>query len=393
MVADKRIRVTQIIYGFSIEGPGGGIGRFGIDLSRALDPQKFSVTVAGLWDRGSPAEQGRVQQLRSEGLRAFTGAIWDEHKPYQSFWRAYQTIRKALCQEPPHIIHSHSEFGDIAALLLKLSLRSPTIMRSVHYGYRYEWRKRPLRRLLLTNFLYPLLFKQEIGVSQAITDGLNQRRLSKGALCIHNAIDLERFRNSDVDAVRMKESLGLPLEVPLAGTIGRLTEQKGFCYLLEAIPRVLKELPQAHFLIIGEGELEDDLKNQAARLGITNNITFTGPRTDVEKLLPCLDLFVSSSLWEGLPTVILESMAAGVAVVGTDIPGTRELVQDQITGWLAAPGEADSLALAILEGLKDSSKRNQFAIHAERVVNSFSIRAIAGQHAQLYAKVLARGRP
>jgi glycosyltransferase involved in cell wall biosynthesis len=389
---DNRIRVAQIIYGFSIEGPGGGIGRFGIDLSRALDPQKFKVTVAGLWNRGNQVEQERMLQLRSEGLRAFTGAAWDKEKPYQSFWRAYQTIRKVLALETPHLIHSHSEFGDIAALLLKLSLRSPILLRSVHYGFRYEWRKRPLRRLLLTNFLYPILFQQEIGVSQAITSGLNQRKLSRGALCIPNAIDLERFSNRDVDILETKKSLGLHIDAPLAGTIGRLTEQKGFGFLLDAIPVVLQELPEAQFLIVGEGELEDKLKAQATQLGINDNITFTGPRTDIEKLLPCLDLFVSSSLWEGLPTVILESMAAGVPVVATDIPGTQELVQDQATGWLASPGDAVSLAKAILMGLQDKINRDKFSTNAERVISSYSIRAIAGQHEALYARMLAQDR-
>lgn len=385
------MRVTQMIYGFSIEGPGGGISRFAIDLSRALDPQKFAVTIAGLWDRGTQAEQERLHQLRSEGLTAFSGATWQEAKPYQSFWRAYQTVRKRLAQEPPDLIHSHSEFGDMAALLLKLSLRSPVLLRSVHYGYHNEWRKRPLRRLLLTNFLYPLMMRQEIGVSQAITERLNQRRLSRGALCIHNAIDLERFRKAEVDVVGIKQSLGLPPDAPLAGTIGRLTEQKGFKYLVEAIPFVLRELPQARFLIIGEGELEAELKNLVARLGIADKVTFTGPRTDIEKLLPCLDLFVSSSLWEGLPTVILESMAAGVAVVATDIPGTQELVEDQVSGWLAPAADASSLGKAILEGLKDSQKREQYLKNAEGVVNSFSIRAVAGQHEELYARMLARG--
>jgi glycosyltransferase involved in cell wall biosynthesis len=385
------MQVTQMIYGFSIEGPGGGISRFAIDLSRALDPQKFAVTIAGLWDRGTQAEQERLQQLRSEGLAAFSGATWDEAKPYQSFWRAYQTIRDHLAQEPPALIHSHSEFGDMTALLLKLSLRSPILLRSVHYGYHNEWRKRPLRRLVLTNFLYPLMMRQEIGVSQAITERLNQRRLSRGALCIHNAIDLERFRKAEVDVVGIKQSLGLPPDAPLAGTIGRLTEQKGFKYLVDAIPIVLRKLPQARFLIIGEGELEADLKNQTAQLGVADKVTFTGPRTDIEKLLPCLDLFVSSSLWEGLPTVILESMAAGVAVVATDIPGTRELVEDQVSGWLAPAADASGLGKAILEALKDSQKREQCLKNAEGVVNSFSIRAVAGQHEELYARMLARG--
>jgi glycosyltransferase involved in cell wall biosynthesis len=389
----RRLRVAQIIYGFSIEGPGGGIGRFGIDLSKALDPHKFEVTVAGLWERGTQAEQERIQQLRSEGLRAFTGAAWDEARPYQSFWRAYRVIQRYLAQNRPDIIHSHSEFGDIAALLLKLSLRYPVILRSVHYGYRYEWRKRPLRRIVLTNFLYPLLFQQEIGVSQGITDTLNRRKLSRGALYIPNAIDLERFREPQQQLVDLKTELGLDQPGKLVGTVGRLTEQKGFAYLVEAIPIVLREEPHTQFLIIGEGELEADLKGQCRRLGITDKVTFTGPRKDIEQILPCLDLFVSSSLWEGLPTVVLESMAAGVPVVGTDIPGTLELVCEGSSGWLAKPGDPPDLARAILAGLREASKGKAFAAKAGEIVSSFSLKAVAAQHESLYAKVAGPGQP
>ncbi len=388
---DKRIRVGQIIYGFSIEGPGGGIGRFGIDLSKALDQDRFEVLLVGLWDRGSQAEVNRIEQLRAQGLQVFTGAAWDEAKPYKSFWKSYGKIRKVFAQEPPDIIHSHSEFGDIAALLLKVYLRSPSILRSVHYGYQFEWRKRPLRRILLTNLLYPLMFRQEIGVSRSITENLNRRRLSRGAICIPNAIDLERFRNQQVDPLEVKKELGLDPRACLVGTIGRLTEQKGFRYFIEAIPSVLQVLPDTQFLVIGEGELEVELKDQCQRSGILPKVVFTGPRTDVERLLPCLDLFVSSSLWEGLPTVILESMAAGVPVVGTSIPGTIELIQDQVTGWLGSPGDSKGLAAAILRGLGDASARNEVRMQAQKVVDKFSIQSIAAEHELLYSKIVARG--
>jgi glycosyltransferase involved in cell wall biosynthesis len=386
-----RIRVLHLIYSFGIEGGGGGIGRFVSALSQALDPERFTASIGALWHTGTEHEDRWIESLNAAGIPAFTAAAWDGAHPYRSFRLAYAGLKGRLAQSPADILHSHSEFSDAAALLLQGLLRPPAAMRTVHYGYQYEWRKRPWRRLLLTNLLNPLRFSAEVGVSQAITDTMNRRPLSRllgrQALCIYNAIDLDRFQTIGVDRAAKRRLIGLPEGALVIGSVGRLTEQKGYRYLIEAAAHVLDRLPEAHFLLIGDGELAGELKEQAQRLSIADRLVFTGPRRDVEELLACLDLFVSSSLWEGLPTVILEGMASGVPVVATDIPGTRELVRPGETGWLAPPADGKALGEAIIQALADSTGRESFSAGAAKILYQFSIKTVAGAYEQIYDRI------
>ena len=381
------MRVLELIYGFQLGGRGGGIARFGIELSRALYQRGFDVHLCGLFDTGTSVEREWLARLNGEGINPFCASKWDKDHPYLSFWKAVQTLWHWQSQHNAKVIHSHSEFSDVAAIILKFHPTRPTVIRTVHYGFRHEWRKRPWRRWILTNFLYPLLFDLEIGVSQTITTTLNTRPLArilkKRALCIYNAIDLARFQGVEVDRATKRRDFNIPDDVPLIGTVGRLTEQKGHSFLLAAVPLVLNEIPQAHFLIIGDGELSDNLRYQTQTLGITHRVTFAGSRSDIEEILACLDLFVSSSLWEGLPTAILESMAAGVPVVATDIPGTRELVKNRYSGWLVPPGDSVALAKAILEALENPHLRIEFAYRAQQIARSFSIGSIADEYEKI----------
>jgi glycosyltransferase involved in cell wall biosynthesis len=182
--------------------------------------------------------------------------------------------------------------------------------------------------------------------------------------------------------------LGIPTSALVVGTIGRLTEQKGYTYLIEAASLILEQIPQSFFLIIGDGELADQLKHQAAQKEISSHVIFTGGRQDVEELLACMDLFVSSSLWEGLPTAILESMAAGVPIVATDIPGIRELIRDQWNGWLVPAGDATSMARVIRVALKNVKSRREFSNNARQDVQSLSIKSIVGEYEKLYSALI-----
>lgn len=378
------MRILELVYGFQIGNRGGGITRFGIELSRALRQRGFDIHLCGLFNFGTSEEGELLARLNSEGINSFYASVWNGRRPYYSFWKAVQYLWRWQSIYKSRIIHSHSEFTDILAIILKFHPTQPAIIRTVHYGFRYEWRKRPWRRLLLTNLLYPLLFDVEIGVSRAITNRLDNRPLAKilgrRAFCIYNAINLARFHETKVDRAIKRESLGIPSNVPLVGTVGRLTEQKGFSFFIGAVPWVLEEIPDAYFLIVGDGELSESLKRQALSLGVAHRVIFTGQRSDVEEILGCLDLFVSSSLWEGLPTVILESMATSVPVIATDIPGTREIVQDRYNGWLVLPGDSLALAKAIIEALKDARLREEFANRAQQVVSSFSLESVVDEY-------------
>lgn len=384
-------RVIQILHGFSIEGAGGGANRFGIELAKAMNPDKFQRAVWALWDFGTEEERARRAELEKQGLETFVGAPWVESQPYQGWWQAYRAFARQLKQTPADILNSHSEFGDVPVLIFKLANLRLKVVRTVHGGHYREWNRRPVRRALLTQFLYPLFYDVEIGVGPRVMDELNRRVLAKArqkeALFLPNAINLERFLHVNVDVAEKRRSLNIPEGSLLIGSVGRLAEQKGYTYLIEAAKTVIQHVPEAYFVLIGEGPLAEDLQAQTRRAGLDGRVVFAGMRPDVEAWYACLDLFVSSSLWEGLPTVIMESMASGTPVLGTDIPGTRELVWAGENGWLVPPARVGELAQGILDALEAVDLRRRFARRAQETVKQHSILAVVENYENIYNRL------
>lgn len=387
-----RIRVLEILNGLGIEQWGGGAERFVFALSHALDPTQFEVTVCGLWSRGTQLEQNRLKQFQAAGIQAFIASEWESRKPTSSFLKALKNTYDWLTHNPVDILHSHSQFGDIIAPICKTITGIPVALRTVHDGHPLEWRKKPLRRLLFTNLLYPFIYDVEIGVSPFIAERLSQRCLAKilrkQGVCIYNAVDAKRFSKTPFERHQKRQSLGIASDAFVVGSVGRLVEGKGFDVLLEALAIVIQQEPSVTGIIVGDGEWAKMLQTTAQRLGISNHVRFLGPRSDVEELYPCMDLFVLASFWEGLPTVILESMASGIPVLASDIPGNRLLIKDQITGWLTYPGHAQELADKIVTSMKNPSARQEIALRARKVVEQFTIDVIAKQHETLYKNTL-----
>lgn len=388
----KKIRVLEIISGFAVEGPLGGIERFGISLAQNLDRARFEPIVCGLWAYGTPYEYQWVERLRAQGIEAYIAADWLPESPYQSFRNTLPSLQRHR-EAPVDIIHSHCQFGDAAAIWLKYRhLPSARLLRTVHNER--EWGTRPLRRLFLTNFLYPLLFASEWGVAQRVVDNLNRRPLAHllrhQARLVYNALDLQRFDQLTTAPATTRHALGLAQATPIIGTVGRLAPQKGYEYLLRAIPQVVAQFPQAHFVIVGDGELRDSLHQLAADLGVRDHVLFTGPRSDIEAIIASFDLFVNSSLWEGLPTVLMESMAARIPVIATTVAGNLELVIPDQTGILIPPANPTAIAQAILrlrytEPTWLQTITDQAYHHVQ---HRFSITAVARLHEQLYQALL-----
>lgn len=383
----KPIRVLEIISGFAIEGPLGGIERFGIELAQALAGDAVTPIVCGMWAYQTPHEQDWAAFLCEQGIEAFIAADWNEQSPLSSFIHAYKGVREKLT-EPIDIIHSHCQFGDVLALLLKRPLKAKAVIRTVHNER--EWGKRPFRRLLLTNILYPQLFNLELGVAQQVVDNLDERPLakilSKPAVKSYNALNLSRFSSKKINKLEKRQSLGIPLGTYVVGSIGRLEEQKGYSILIDAAQLVIQQLSNTYFLIIGNGSQMKALKRQAEELGIEKQIILTGARNDVEELLEIMDLFVNSSLWEGLPTVILESMAAHIPVVATHVSGNVELVKDTVTGRLVPPANPLGLSKVILEMLKAPAEQRVAMCQQayDYITDNFSITHVAKQHISFY---------
>ena len=199
-------------------------------------------------------------------------------------------------------------------------------------------------------------------------------------------------RSARADRAGVRARLGVPSDARIVLTVGRMTEQKGYGYLLEAVPTLVTQEPRAHVLIVGTGPLAPRLRAQMRRLKLHGDVTFLGRRDDVPDLLAAADLFVLPSLFEGLPLVALEAMAAGLPVVGTRVCGTSEAVADGVTGRLVEPGNAMALAQAIVEVLAQPGLAARLGYAGRRrVVEQFSAARMARETAAVYEEVLGAG--
>lgn len=205
---------------------------------------------------------------------------------------------------------------------------------------------------------------------------------------VQNGIHLCPVRKGVPD---LRRELGLAASVKVVLTVGRYTDQKGHCYLADAVPAIRAAVPDVHFVWVGDGPLEDDLHGQVAGLGVGGCVHFLGKRSDVADLLAACDLFALPSLFEGLPAVILEAMAAGRPVVATAVCGSSETVRDGETGRLVPPRSPAALAEAITDALAQPARAAEWgAAGRRRFEQQFTAARMARETASLYEELLSR---
>jgi glycosyltransferase involved in cell wall biosynthesis len=168
---------------------------------------------------------------------------------------------------------------------------------------------------------------------------------------IYNAVDWSQLQTTQPPG-GLRASVGVPADAPLAGIIARLTEQKAHRYLFDAIAG-RPELAALHLLVVGDGDLRDELRAQVDRLGLSARVHFLGARRDLGDLLAAIDLFVMPSLWEGLPLSMVLAMGAGLPVVATRVAGIPEVVDNGVTGLLVPPADVAALGSALARLVSD----------------------------------------
>jgi glycosyltransferase involved in cell wall biosynthesis len=206
---------------------------------------------------------------------------------------------------------------------------------------------------------------------------------------IWNGAPLDEFAPvAAEEALAARHELGLPEAATVIGAIGRLNEQKGHRYLLEAAARVLAQRPDAVLLIVGDGDLADPLRRQAQELRIADRVVFAGHRPDIPRLLGTIDVFCISSIYEGTPLTLFEAMAAGKAIVSTAVDGCREVLADGVTGLLVPPRDPDALAAALLRAAEDRPLRESLARMARKASAQYDIGRTVEEMQSLYEEVL-----
>lgn len=176
---------------------------------------------------------------------------------------------------------------------------------------------------------------------------------------------------------------------PVVGIVGRLSEQKGHRYFLEAAALVNKERPEVRFLVVGDGELMDEMHDMAARLAISNAVVFAGHEPDVATALAAIDVLAIASLYEGTPLALFEAMASGKTIVSTDVDGCGEILEDGRTALLVPPSDPVRLAAAIHRVLGDSVLADDLAEAASRESARYDVDECVRQLETIYDEALA----
>lgn len=203
---------------------------------------------------------------------------------------------------------------------------------------------------------------------------------------IFNGIDLQKFLSADREATR--RALGFGADEIILGSIGRLAPQKGFAYMIEAMPGIVAEHPRARLVIAGIGPLEDELKALAKTQGVEDHVTFLGFRRDAPQLLAAFDVFVHPSLWEGLSISLMEAMVAGRPIVCSRIPGNIEMIDDGKTGIFTEPARPESIVSGVNRMLADWTGAQRMAKAAQRFAcDRFSVERMVRENIDAYDSV------
>lgn len=234
-----------------------------------------------------------------------------------------------------------------------------------------------------------------IAVADALAADLRDKYgiAAEKVLTIHNGVDMEELRATR-GREALREELGLKPEDPCLSAIGRMTNQKGFTFLVRALPSIAERSPGVRCLFVGDGPLRYDLEREAHALGVADICRFTGMRTDIPDILSATDVFVMPSLSEGFPMVLLEAMGMGRPVVATAVSGNPELIEDGRTGKLVAPSDPKALAEAVLRLLENPDEAQALGKAALiKVSTSFTVQIMVEKTERVYRSLLGPPSP
>jgi glycosyltransferase involved in cell wall biosynthesis len=216
---------------------------------------------------------------------------------------------------------------------------------------------------------------------------LDEKRIT----VVQNCVETGLFENINSGALcGLRAELGLLANDLVITTVARLSIQKGHQYLIEAARRVCATFPELRFLLVGEGELREELTKRVEVAGLPENFVFAGYRRDVPEILALTDIFVLPTLFEGLPHSILEAMAAGKCVVASRVDGVDEVVVDKETGLLVEAGDVSQLADALDLLIRNRTAREDMGRKGKkRVIQLFGLNNMIERFASIYERVSA----
>jgi glycosyltransferase involved in cell wall biosynthesis len=346
-----------------------------IEWIKHRDARRYDVMVASLRSRDAAS-----QRLEASGVKMF---YVDKGK--YSFANV-GALTKIIRQEKIDLLHLH---GYSAANFGRLASKKCGIPNVMH-----EW---AVLKTLPHQFVMDRWLSGKtdvaVGVSEGVKEFLAQGRcvpLDKIRV-VWNGVNLNNFKTAEPDKIQaFREKFGITPEQKVVGTVTRLREEKGNRYFIEAAPQVLREFPEARFVIAGDGPLREELETLAKKLDLDGKLHFAGFVSEVAVALAAMDIYVMASLREGFPFALAEAMAAGKTVAVSGVGGMKEMVQHDENGLLVPPANSAALAEALLRLLKNPSLCQRLGEAARQRSQAFSVERNVQALESIYAELLSR---
>lgn len=310
-------------------------------------------------------------------------------------WKTLKTLLRIISENNIDIVHSQGGRVDFYTRLASKILRSKikvvnTIAMPVE-GYDAGFLKKAVYCFI--DRFFERYVDRFIVVSKSLQTVLESNHKIPGEkiALVYNGIELDKYQDetSEESSCKLKKEFDIDKNVSLVGAIGRIVWQKGFEYLVEAVPAILKECPEVRFVVIGDGPLKKELVEKSRKLKIKDKIIFTGFRTDIKEALASIDILVMPSLKEGFPMVTLEAMAMAKPIIAADIDGIREQIEHQGNGLLVSPENPLILARAVISLLNNREEAMKLGMTAKKTVEDyFSVDKMARETESVYRDLL-----
>lgn len=360
-----------------------GLGRGGaeqllVNAAPYLDTERFRYQFAYLL----PWKNALVGDLESAG---FEVSCLDGARGFG--WR--RRLRRMVAEHDIDIIHAHLPYTAIGARIAFWRDRRVNIVYTEHNMWsRYKALTAWANAFTFSRNDHVFAVSNEVRGSVRYPLLFARRPLPPLETLYHGPDPQAITRWAGEDGVR--QELGIPGDAPIVGTVANLKAHKGHDYLLQAAVRVKESVPDARFVCVGLGPLEDELRSKSRRLGLGDTVIFTGFRADAPRLMKAFDIFALPSIHEGLPIALVEAMMLGKPAVVTRAGGTPEVVEDGQQGYLVASRDPNALAGRIVELLEDESLRMRMGAAARIRAADFDIRKSVERMETLYDRLHRR---
>lgn len=354
-----------------------------------LNPRRYRLEVVCGPQTGT--EGSLIEEAQTQGIPlTIVPDLLRQVSPLHDL-RALSTLTRIIERGGFSIVHTHSSKAGILGRLAAKRAGTPVIIHTVHGWSFHDYMPSSTRLIYIllerwmARFTHALVVVTKKDIEKGLSAGIGRPEQYH---LIRSAIPLEEFDPARFDRHAIRRQLGLPQEAPVVGTIGRFSPQKNPLDWARVAGIVGHAHPEVHFLLVGDGPLRAQVEAQLAHEGLADRVVLTGLRRDTPRLMAAMDVFMLTSLWEGLPRTIPEAQAMGLPVVANRADGTAEAIQDHVSGYLCHPGDLRGMAQHVLTLVNNPVLRAEMGTRGRNdALAEFDLQLMIEKIADLYERL------